>query len=93
MRAVSVAVVLVTQRHEILVRLIAEVVVRHMVQLDPLPATAGSALTVVPAVVEVLADRPGDLLMPKQEKAHRALDDARLHLEELRHIKKALGRS
>jgi oligoribonuclease len=33
-----------------------------------------------------------DTLMPKQDKAHRALEDARLHLEEMRHIKKVLGK-
>jgi oligoribonuclease len=32
-----------------------------------------------------------DALLAKQEKAHRALDDARYHLEEMRHIKSVLG--
>jgi oligoribonuclease len=32
-----------------------------------------------------------DALLPKQDKAHRALDDARYHLEEMRHIKSVLG--
>jgi oligoribonuclease (3'-5' exoribonuclease) len=32
-----------------------------------------------------------DALLPKQDKAHRALADARYHLEEMRHIKKVLG--
>jgi oligoribonuclease len=32
-----------------------------------------------------------DALLPKQEKAHRALEDARYHLEEMRHIKSVLG--
>jgi oligoribonuclease len=34
-----------------------------------------------------------DALLPKQDKAHRALDDARYHLEEMRHIKSVLGAS
>ena len=34
-----------------------------------------------------------DLLMPfsQQQKTHRALDDARLHLEEMRHLRRALS--
>jgi oligoribonuclease (3'-5' exoribonuclease) len=32
-----------------------------------------------------------DALLPKQDKAHRALDDVRYHLEEMRHIKGVLG--
>jgi oligoribonuclease len=32
-----------------------------------------------------------DLLLPKQDKTHRALDDALLHLEELRFVRAALG--
>jgi oligoribonuclease (3'-5' exoribonuclease) len=32
-----------------------------------------------------------DALLSKQDKAHRALADARYHLEEMRHIKSVLG--
>jgi oligoribonuclease (3'-5' exoribonuclease) len=32
-----------------------------------------------------------DALLPPQDKAHRALADARYHLEEMRHIKSVLG--
>jgi oligoribonuclease len=32
-----------------------------------------------------------DALVAKQDKAHRALDDARYHLEEMRHIKSVIG--